>query len=187
MATTTNFDAYCYLMRYPDVRKNWKGTALDHWNQYGQNEKRIPGCDVPDGPYTVSYSNVFDADCYLSRYEDVRLNGINPQEHWTKYGQNESRIPGCTIYTKVVDPASAAAQGVANAGNDAILNSTVVPPAAGTTATPAQATSTATAGTGTTPPTPAKQLIKGVPNWGVYAIGAGIVILGGVIIYKMNK
>lgn len=49
--------------------------------------------------------NVFDADCYLSRYEDVRLDsryGKDPERHWREHGQAEGRIPGCdppgTVY-----------------------------------------------------------------------------------------
>lgn len=47
------FDGVCYLQRYPDVaadgKYNTPDKALDHWLTYGQNEGRIPGCDVPAG------------------------------------------------------------------------------------------------------------------------------------------
>lgn len=42
------FNEACYLKRYPDVVSGWtsKGLkAIDHYNNHGKNEKRIPGCD----------------------------------------------------------------------------------------------------------------------------------------------
>lgn len=45
--SSSAFNEGCYLQRYPDVAQNIArngGTALDHWNRFGRNEGRIPGC-----------------------------------------------------------------------------------------------------------------------------------------------
>lgn len=58
-------------------------------------------------------TNVFNAQCYLSRYPDLRGNksaSSDPYQHWIKWGQGEGRVPGCdvagTLYSTVFDPAA---------------------------------------------------------------------------------
>ncbi len=91
------FNESCYLQRYPDVRLNWKASALEHWTLNGQRENRIPGCgggirEIP----APSTTGTFNESCYLQRYPDVRLNWKGRAiDHWTQNGQRENRIPGC--------------------------------------------------------------------------------------------
>ncbi len=102
-SNTGTFNESCYLQRYPDVRLNWKASALEHWTQKGQLENRIPGCGggiqpVAGSPVTPAPtpSGTFNESCYLQRYPDVRLNWKGPAiNHWTQNGQRENRIPGC--------------------------------------------------------------------------------------------
>ncbi len=93
------FNEACYLQRYPDVAANWRGPAIDHWNQNGQREGRIPGCDAGTQPApggSAPVAGTFNESCYLQRYPDVAANWRGPAiDHWNQNGQREGRIPGC--------------------------------------------------------------------------------------------
>jgi hypothetical protein len=74
-----------YLDTYPDLRKNGVLTeqqAIQHWNDYGKQENRIPFFH-------------FDWKIYLDKYPDLRQNGIHTEQqainHWFSYGKNEGR------------------------------------------------------------------------------------------------
>lgn len=110
--SSTVFNEACYLTRYPDIVSGWvnKGQkAIDHWNKYGKNEGRIPGCDgvvtAPPTPPTTPAptpmppSDVFNEACYLERYPDVVTGwvafGQKAVDHYDRYGKGEGRIAGC--------------------------------------------------------------------------------------------
>jgi hypothetical protein len=99
----TVFNGLCYQARYPDLKK-WIGTPLEHWQQYGQQEGRIPGCDPPG----TIYSDQFNAECYLENYPDVAHNWFDsPLQHWIQHGMSEGRHPGC----RILPPGAVAIQG----------------------------------------------------------------------------
>lgn len=54
----SQFDDICYLARYPDVVSSWVNKkdklAIDHWNQHGKAEGRIPGCSANQLPITMT-------------------------------------------------------------------------------------------------------------------------------------
>lgn len=103
-AQAQTFEESCYLFRYPDVQTNWvqRGLrAVDHWNQHGRAEGRIPDCrNLATG--------MFHEGCYLQRYPDVLTNwvqrGGRAVDHWTRNGQNEGRIPDCRGMTPPAAP-----------------------------------------------------------------------------------
>ena len=125
MPSSSEFDGQCYLSRYPDLRVNWmfrltsggwgyssKGdhpgreqyristVPLKHWQEMGQHELRVPGCDLPG---TV-YSPNFNSAAYLARYWDVRNSsnfGNNPLAHYQQFGMAEGRIPGYEIINEL--------------------------------------------------------------------------------------
>lgn len=204
MATATvtlsknTYDQYSYLMRYDDVRAKWGYPAKQHWDTLGKKEGRTPGPDLADGDYVVTSNPVFDAKCYVSRYDDVRLNGMDPFDHWTKYGQAEGRIPGCNIYTPV-------AQASASTGSSAgtTLDNLVNPVPGSTTTTPATGSGLTGGTTGTAPATPAagttgssisstvsnvtntvKTAAKKVPTWAWWAGGILIAVIIGASLLK---
>lgn len=126
MPSSSDFNAICYLNRYPDLKTmyqdkdgSWKygkpsnrpiknlteGTnAFWHWQNFGMAEGRVSGCDLPG---TV-YSNEFNAAAYLARYPDVKGYGLtgqvsqwatNPEGHYQTIGIVQNRMPGYEILT----------------------------------------------------------------------------------------
>jgi hypothetical protein len=126
MPSSENFNAICYLNRYPDLKTavmyfsadgTWKyGNAsnrklkkvsddpLWHWQNFGMAEGRVSGCDIAG----TNYSNDFNAAAYMARYYDVRIgldevsgkpNGwnLNPLGHYQQIGINQGRHPGFEI------------------------------------------------------------------------------------------
>jgi hypothetical protein len=95
MPSSTDFNAICYVARYPDVKK----TGIDpfqHWQKYGLSEGRVCGCDLPG----TIYSAKFNSSAYLSRYPDILQSSIwksNPIGHYQAYGIYEGRHPGYEI------------------------------------------------------------------------------------------
>lgn len=124
-ATTSSstFNEACYIARYPDVKSAWVGRglkAIDHWNKYGKNENRKPGCDTPvttpvvttpvvttpavtTPTTTTTSSSTFNEACYLKRYPDVvsgwTSKGLKAIDHYNKHGKAEGRKPGCDTST----------------------------------------------------------------------------------------
>lgn len=95
MPSSVDFNALCYLARYPDVKK----AGIDpfqHWQKYGLQEGRVCGCDLPGTIYSAN----FNSSAYLSRYPDILQSSIwknNPEGHYRAYGIFEGRHPGYEI------------------------------------------------------------------------------------------
>lgn len=56
------FNEACYLARYPEIAKavmrNPGYTGLEHWQEHGNSEGRIPGCDIPaSATFITSWGN----------------------------------------------------------------------------------------------------------------------------------
>ena len=51
--------------------------------------------------WTIRRSGLFDADWYLSRYPDVAASGIDPLEHYCRYGWRKGRDPNRTFSTSL--------------------------------------------------------------------------------------
>ena len=126
MPSSENFNAICYLNRYPDLKTAvmywsadnvWKygnpsnrrlkkisDDPLWHWQNFGMAEGRVCGCDLAG----TNYSNDFNSAAYMARYYDVRVgldeqtgkrNGwnLNPLGHYQEIGINQGRHPGFEI------------------------------------------------------------------------------------------
>jgi Ca2+-binding RTX toxin-like protein len=92
MANSLAFDATYYLQQNPDVLSAiasgvWKGTAEDHYNQYGWKEGRNPNA-------------VFDTSDYLTANPDVLAAHINPFQHYLSNGIKEGRAPSASFLTE---------------------------------------------------------------------------------------
>ena len=82
------FDSSYYLLNNPDVAqavaRNLLPSALDHFQQFGQFERRNP-------------SAFFDASYYLNRYSDiaaaVNAGRLTAAQHFLQFGQTEGRDP----------------------------------------------------------------------------------------------
>lgn len=48
----------------------------------------------------IKRSGLFDEEFYLSMYEDVKLNNMNPIEHYLIFGWKEGRYPSLKFDTK---------------------------------------------------------------------------------------
>ena len=103
--------AYCYLRRYPDLKRlarkysheedkqiEW---AKQHWETEGINENRINECNDMLSKMTDS-----EAVCYVDRYADLQTASASfasepsklvawARTHWNRYGYNENRIKSC--------------------------------------------------------------------------------------------
>ena len=128
MPSGTDFNAICYLNRYPDLKTGWmylsasgnwaygkptnrqlkeiSQNAFWHWQNFGMKEGRVCGCDLPGTVYSAN----FNAQAYLARYFDVRIGintltgkptgfNINPELHYQTIGIFEGRHPGFEIIT----------------------------------------------------------------------------------------
>ena len=128
MPSGTDFNAICYLARYPDLKDgymflsasgNWQygkptnrqlkklsDNLFWHWQNFGMAEGRVSGCDLPGTIYSAN----FNASAYLARYPDIRLGintltgkptgfNVNPQLHYQTIGIYEGRHPGFEIVT----------------------------------------------------------------------------------------
>src|SRR5690242_10856858 len=100
MPSSLDFNAACYLARYPDVRNSdkWKHNPYAHYQQNGQYEGRAPGCDI----MPTYYDSEFNGAAYLARYPDVEQSSTwrnDPYGHFVKSGAKEGRIPGFEIIT----------------------------------------------------------------------------------------
>jgi len=100
MPSSLDFNAACYLARYPDVRNSdkWKHNPYGHYKENGQYEGRAPGCDI----MPTYYDSEFNGAAYLARYPDVEQSSTwrnDPYGHFVKSGAKEGRIPGFEIIT----------------------------------------------------------------------------------------
>ena len=75
--TMPGFDETYYLESYPDVRQ-FEGTPLEHYLQYGWKEGRDPSAG-------------FNTSGYLAVNGDVKEGGGNPLIHFLDYGLAEGR------------------------------------------------------------------------------------------------
>lgn len=79
------FNEQAYLARYPDVAAGWKGTAEEHFLQYGANEGRIGNTN-------------FDVTYLRSTYAD--LSGMTAAQLYTwynQYGYAENRVTSSAL------------------------------------------------------------------------------------------
>lgn len=84
------FDESWYLQNYPDVRAavdaGIVNSGLDHWNDFGNLEKRLP------------HSFSMDESWYLDAYPDINEQIknkalVSATEHWILAGYYEGRLP----------------------------------------------------------------------------------------------
>lgn len=109
---SNDFNAQCYLNRYPDIRQNshYSPDPYQHYIEYGMYEGRLPSCDPPE----IRYDTAFDAVCYLDRYPDLQQHFGSDYnrayQHWIEYGQKEGRKPGCVylVPTETTQPTTTA-------------------------------------------------------------------------------
>jgi len=73
-----------YLARYPQQRAFLAPLALCRGTQASQRDNAIKH---------IQQSPLFDTDYYRSRYPDIAAAGIEPAEHYYKFGANEGRDP----------------------------------------------------------------------------------------------
>jgi SAM-dependent methyltransferase len=90
------FDPVFYLKTYPDVAAA-AVDPLDHYLQYGKSEGRLPRDPrLPaDGEHLPRTEGVpgFDPVYYLKTYPDVAAAGVDPLDHYLRYGRSEGRRP----------------------------------------------------------------------------------------------
>lgn len=84
ISETPTFNEDWYLNQNTDVanavRAGWFNSGEQHWKQYGWKEGRDP-CET------------FSTKFYLTVYPDVAAAGMNPLEHYQKWGESEGRWP----------------------------------------------------------------------------------------------
>ena len=109
-AAPAPFDSASYLKNNPDVAKaiadgTFKGTAQDHYNQFGKNEVRPGGREATAGEMeAAAAAKTFDSAKYLADNPDVAkaiANGTfkgNAFDHYWQLGRNEVR-PGGRAFT----------------------------------------------------------------------------------------
>ena len=80
-----DFDEAKYLAANPDVAKNWRGSAWDHYSQFGYREGR--GLDPDAGA-----RQYFDEAKYLAANPDVAKNWPGSAwDHYSQFGYREGR------------------------------------------------------------------------------------------------
>ncbi len=72
------FDAYYYIHQIPSLAQETRINPLIHFLEIGWNQGRSP-------------HPLFDTSYYLEQRPDVRKAGINPLEHFIKFGANERK------------------------------------------------------------------------------------------------
>lgn len=96
---SSTFETSFYLENYKDV-KDAKVNPLIHYILHGQKENRVT--NRQDNQYLEEYkiikeSNLLDEVYYSKTYPDV--DGLNPIEHYIKYGWKEGRNPSSNFET----------------------------------------------------------------------------------------
>jgi glycosyltransferase involved in cell wall biosynthesis len=122
------FDEEWYYAIYPDV-KLLGADAAEHYLEHGAHEGRNPGpcfdtleylAKWPDAAVakqnplvhfakaadfaahdarTIRDSEAFDVNWYLAQYADVRAEGLDPVDHYVRYGASEKRDPSSQFST----------------------------------------------------------------------------------------
>lgn len=112
------FDANAYLAGNQDVAKAGLD-PLEHYVQYGAAEGRslptgstapyqFSGANVSQGAGNGSFSGTFDGAAYLKQNGDVAAAGMNPLDHYLRYGFAEGRAidTGGTTINQGFDPSA---------------------------------------------------------------------------------
>ncbi len=100
------FSTRFYLENNPDVAASGVN-PFRHYLEYGLKEGRKPLPEKRRGPVApasealtesgdaaiIAASGLFDRDYYLNTYRDVAKAGMDPVEHYVRYGANEGRNP----------------------------------------------------------------------------------------------
>ncbi|APR35209.1 hypothetical protein BTO02_06955 [Paraburkholderia sp. SOS3] len=89
-----------YLARYPDVAEG-RADAAAHFFTYGLWEGRTPNRFIEELPDRTRYllcwllksSRLVDGDFYLNQNRDVAQSGLDPIDHYIRYGFRERRLP----------------------------------------------------------------------------------------------
>lgn len=100
------FDRDFYLEQYPDVARAGVD-PLQHYLDHGRIEGRVPSAailnEIPDRqedlPQPVDETpslilpGAFDPVFYVNTYPDILKAGVDPLDHYLRYGREEGRLP----------------------------------------------------------------------------------------------